>query len=142
MNSAQIFDILKKHPITRKEFFGVFTADRIVKPQRFPSSIVVNTDDHKGPGKHWIALYFPDHQTAHYFDSLGSLPSSYPLIHQFIQKNFKIVKTIISKKRPIQLGYETSCGPHVVYYLITKNILALPQYPDYYSKIFTYSLIN
>ena len=55
-----------------KNFRGVFMRDALPKRVRANESGVVNLDDSKGPGTHWVA-YKKRGRTVNYFDSYGNL---------------------------------------------------------------------
>lgn len=42
-----------------------------------PKFYVVNTDERRRPGKHWVLFYFPTEGPAEFFDVMGSLPDYY-----------------------------------------------------------------
>ena len=69
MNTIELNDILKKHI---DNFIGVFPSDKIPKiPRRRPVSLICNTDPSSKSGKHWVAFYFPNDDSApiEFFDS-------------------------------------------------------------------------
>jgi hypothetical protein len=126
MDSNQIYKILKSNPSTRRGFLGVFSADNLPETvKRFPSSLVVNTDKSAKPGIHWQAIFMPNRHTIEFFDSFGRGPSG--LIHDWIQKQRESTTRIVYhrtkkiKSSRLQNLMETSCGPHVIYFLVSRS---------------------
>ena len=71
MNTYQIEKALSR---LSGKTVGVFAADRIPLSLGFPSSIVVNTQEHWKAGEHWIAIYINKNGYGFYFDSYGLPP--------------------------------------------------------------------
>ena len=73
MNTAQIDQILRRDPICRRRFQGVFSVDTLPAQPRL---LVCNTDPSNQPGTHWIAISV-DGRTGRgeYFDSFGRSPT-------------------------------------------------------------------
>lgn len=55
MNTEEIENALKEY----RHFDGVFPADLIPKPQKYPYSVIVNYDTSQFPGTHWICFFYP-----------------------------------------------------------------------------------
>ena len=79
MDGAQIRNAIEKDKQASKGFLGVFAKDTIPKviPNRKPVFYIVNTDVACGPGKHWVAFYYPARGRPEFFDSLGKRPIDY-----------------------------------------------------------------
>lgn len=71
MNSLQILHCLRG---IENHTTGVYPADRIPKVLTKPIAIVVNTDGHKLPGAHWVAMYVDRSGHGWFFDSYGLPP--------------------------------------------------------------------
>lgn len=71
MNTVEISHALRG---LRCQSVGVFAADRIPLILEYPAGIVVNTDIHTKPGKHWVALYIDKKGHGTFFDSYGIAP--------------------------------------------------------------------
>ena len=94
--STTSIDYLARASIyTRPSFIGVYSLDTIDIPliqkrvfeEKRNTCLIVNTDRHCCPGKHWIAIYlFPADQSVEYFDSYGEKPVE--KIHEDILKIF------------------------------------------------------
>ena len=59
MITSQLESILRKDPITRQKFCGVYAEDRLPETlEQYPCGFIANTDPKGQPGKHWVAFYF------------------------------------------------------------------------------------
>ena len=77
MWSTEIENILK----TSKNFLGCFPLDELPYfPQRFPATLIVNTDTSIGNGDHWLALVLQKDK-CFYFDSFGL-----PIVEEYLLK--------------------------------------------------------
>ena len=147
MNSLQIEKVLSKNPYTRRLFKGVFAADTLRKFNEYPYCLVVNSDKQMEKGTHWLGLYIPKSDTIEYFDSLAS-GTVKPEIKKFLD-TFNHVK--MNKKR-VQSVYDTSCGHHVIYFLVhrckgfsydstIRKLNSMGPLSDYRVKLFVFHLI-
>ena len=81
---------IEKILVTSKNFLGCFPIDELpCFPQRFPASLIVNTDTSKGKGKHWLALVL-DRNKCFYFDSFG-LPILEENLLKFLEPHYNVV---------------------------------------------------
>lgn len=109
--------------ICGESFLGVFPSD--IQPQfkdeccKF--SLIFNTDNHKKPGSHFVAIY-GDKSKLFYFDSFGE-KCKYKLIKIFIKKNLKGRKYMYNTKC-IQDENSLLCGLFCIAFLnsLNKNI--------------------
>ena len=65
---------LKEDHKTRPMFYGVYPVDQLPRkrlPQTRPRIFIVNTDESRGRGKHWILIFLKKDYRAVYFDSFG-----------------------------------------------------------------------
>ena len=86
MWSTEIENIL----VTSKNFLGCFPLDKLPYfPQRFPASLIVNTDTSKGNGNHWLALVL-DKNKCFYFDSFG-LPVVEKYLLKYLEPHYNVV---------------------------------------------------
>jgi hypothetical protein len=75
--------------------------------------IVLNTDPHTAPGKHWTALFIDtDSQIVDFFDSAGNPPN---------KKVAKFIKCVFKNNRVAYQKGDTMCGIFCCYYLIKKT---------------------
>jgi hypothetical protein len=86
MNTKNILDFIANDPITKKDFIGVFARDQIPSKIKWPSSLIVNTDNINKYGEHWLAFYFLKNGNCYFFDPLGFSPK-YHNFENFIKKN-------------------------------------------------------
>lgn len=111
LTNKQLEDILCRVPALA--FCGVFPYDQIPRRvQRYPCSFVVNTDDSKKPGEHWISLYFDDESECQYFCPLGTEP--YGALFDFVTKNSH---RAYYNQTILQHPLSNLCGYYCVYHL-------------------------
>lgn len=114
MNAQTIKDILDPLP----GFLGVYPSDLLPKTiQRYPASIVVNLDNHKEEGSHWISIYFDGNKRAFYFDSFAMGPVV-PSIKCFMNNNS--LKRTYNRRR-LQALTSSVCGVYCVLYVIHRT---------------------
>lgn len=77
LNTIQLTKLLQKDKITSKIFKGVYPSDRLPTINSFPACLIINTDDSKGPGEHWVALYINSSGMGYFYDPFGINPSIY-----------------------------------------------------------------
>ena len=114
MDALQISTILRR--ALSSLFLGVYAADRLPTIAAFPAALVVNTDTAAKSGRHWMAMYMPDKRTVEYYDSYALPPNIH--IAAFLSK----FPNVLYNKKSIQAKYESSCGPHAIYFLIQRII--------------------
>ncbi|KAJ4452708.1 hypothetical protein PAPYR_13057 [Paratrimastix pyriformis] len=69
----EIDDIIHRGNV--KNFIGVFSRNTLPKTIKFDESGVINMDDDKGGGTHWVCYYNkPDEDYVVYYDSYGIDP--------------------------------------------------------------------
>ena len=116
MNTLQIKRALEHNRFTKKNFCGVFAADKIPKSfDTFPCGFVANTDPSTEPGTHWVAFYFSSPENGEFFDSYGHPPEYYG-------ESFTIYKPEIWNKRKIQSSWSEVCGQYCIFYLYHKSL--------------------
>ena len=69
MNNGQLNDVFLGYPVT------VCCMDEIKIHKG--SLVISNSDINKGPGKHWVAFYFPKRGPYEFFDSFGNRLEGY-----------------------------------------------------------------
>lgn len=118
MDSIQITRALKRDPMTRRAFIGVFACDKLPKTiSKYPACLVVNTDFYGNEGKHWLAMYIPDPGTLEFFDSFGRSPTFFKgHIVRFVSK----FPYVIHNDVPLQSLFSTVCGQFCIFYLYCK----------------------
>lgn len=84
LDTRTIDATLNKLAETRPHYLGCHPSDRIPVPRRFPASAVINLDNSREDGSHWVAYYAPSPGILWYFDSFGA-PATAPL-KRFLQR--------------------------------------------------------
>ena len=74
LNTRQLEAILRTDAYTRRTFRGVFARNMLPKTITYPACLVVNTETSRGPGEHWIALYYDQGGLCEFFDPYGLSP--------------------------------------------------------------------
>ena len=115
MNSLELYQMLTRDPATSVQFGSVCALDRLPKLiTRRPKLYVVNTQDSRGPGKHWLLLYFPRLGPAECFDSLGHGPKYYGWhLHCYLLRHGG---DYVTNKRRYQQAGTPTCGQFCLYY--------------------------
>jgi hypothetical protein len=116
MNSLQIENILKNNCHTKKYFKGVFSSNNIPLFEKYPYSLVANTDRQGTVGEHWVCIFVKNKNDAEYFDSLGENANSD--ISKYLS-NFENVK---QNRYKIQLPFSDSCGYYCIYFILNKSL--------------------
>ena len=108
MNNEQLKDVLLGYPVT------VCCADEIkIRKGRF---VISNTDTSQGPGKHWVAFYFPKRGPYEFFDSLGNRLEEYGVGFEK-----KLSKTYLKNFGQIQQSTSNVCGLYCAYYVMKRH---------------------
>ena len=81
-------------------------------PNKFPKSIIINTDQSNKPGDHWIAIVLTE-KHAYYFDSFG-LGIVDQQIRQFLLPRYS---SIIFNSLCIQHILSDKCGYYCIYFV-------------------------
>ena len=101
---------------------------------KFKGYVIVNFDDIKGPGTHWIALgMFED--TIEFFDPLGCDFLNWPnlpigLLKFLFQNSFQ--KTIVRIER-LQSSSSSVCGLYCIFYIIHRACFPLQTIINYFN---------
>jgi hypothetical protein len=135
MNAGSIIALLRSDQFARETFLGIAWNDSEFKINKFPASIIFNTDTYKGPGIHWCATYFIDEKNCEYFDPFGLPP--------FVQGTYDFSKVLANNSQtvrfsgfPVQDLDASTCGHHCVYFILlrSRNIPLKKILKDHYSK--------
>jgi hypothetical protein len=116
MNSLQIENILKNNCHTKKYFKGVFSSNNIPLFEKYPYTLVANTDRQGTVGEHWVSIFVKNKNSAEYFDSLGE--DANPDISKYLSK-FEKVKV---NRYKIQLPFSDACGYYCIYFILNKSL--------------------
>lgn len=109
MDTEELLESAKGIP----NFIGVFPLDRLpLSIKNMQGSMIVNTQTHKLPGLHWIAVYMGKF-IIDVFDPLGC---SYPptLINHLHKDNDRSVRY---NSKMIQNPFKPTCGQHCIRWL-------------------------
>lgn len=141
MNTMQLIKLLK----TYKDFQGVFPCDKIPKIKKKTFGVILNTDEAKKPGEHWVAFYVKNGKGEN-FDSFGLLPFN-KKIANFVK--LKSTKSFSWNKVQFQSKHSTTCGNHCVLFLACRfNGVTPKQFKNLFCKnsktndVLVYKLIN
>ena len=100
-----------------KNFKGVFPCDR-VKKLREGESLILNTDPHQLPGKHFVALTKKRGRII-YFDSLAEdMKIEFPELYRALQRR-GMLPVLPVLKSPIQAIDSNFCGLFCIDYILT-----------------------
>ena len=101
-------------------FAGVFAKNRL--PTNFPHDkpclLVANTDDHRKPGEHWVAIFIEaDRRYAEYFDSFGESP-----LKEFEDYMSTYADRIVCNEKQIQSVASKFCGHYTIMFCAFRAI--------------------
>ena len=99
-------------------FIDVVPCDRIPQLNKFPASLIINTDKHDEKGEHWVAIYISNRNIGYYFDSYG-LPPLNREIEVFLNQYTNGWKY---NSQTIQGLNSTKCGQFSVLFILLKTI--------------------
>ena len=117
MITSQLESILRKDPITRNKFCGVYAEDRLPETlEQYPCGFIANTDPKGQPGKHWVAFYFRSPQQGEFFDSYGHPPQFYS--DDFVVFLNEHCQEWIVNEKELQSLNSRFCGHYCIYYLM------------------------
>ena len=116
-----------------ESYLGTFPLDRLPDlPNKFPKSIIINTDQSNKPGDHWIAIVLTE-KHAYYFDSFG-LGIVDQQIQQFLLPRYS---SIIFNSLCIQHILSDKCGYYCIYFV--QNV---HNYKSYYKFLSHFMIDN
>lgn len=125
MNSEQISKILVNDSFTKDVFGGVHAKDLFEGIKSLKNRIfIVNTDDAKYSGSHWVAFNFLSTE-CEFFDSYGYPPDTYGFQHTL--QNYSVTYN----NKMLQSAKSSVCGQYCILFLLLRcrgysynNILA------------------
>lgn len=118
MNNKEISRIVQSDPRARRIFRGVYPRDQLPPSTTPNSAYIINTDHSRGPGEHWVCVWFDSQGGAEYFDSFG-LPPTLNAIQRFISDNS--IKSLKYNQRLCQSLVSSACGLYIIYYVLMKS---------------------
>jgi hypothetical protein len=106
----RLFEIVDKcKEMQIKNFKGVFSRDKLNENKKTNNEcLVLNIDDDKNPGTHWVALFIKN-DVSMYFDSFGFDPPEE--IKEYCKEK------LYSNTFKIQLPDEEICGHYCIFML-------------------------
>ena len=115
MNTHDLNKLLFRNPYTRNYFIGTFPACFSIRTRKKKYALIMNTDSHERPGKHWCG-WWVNNDHAIFFDSFGRPPThhSFPLEFYTLAKRFKTCRHV---RRAIQLPGTKSCGHYCFHFV-------------------------
>jgi len=102
------FDLIKYYNNVN-QFGGVYSRNNlpaVIEPKFY----IVNLDDAKGPGTHWVCIYNCNHNVCYFFDSFGVDPCVEVL--EFMKQSHK---KILGSTYQIQMLGTILCGYFCIY---------------------------
>lgn len=116
MNSKQIYSALRSHPVTTKQFIGIYPSDQLPDTVPWPCALVVNTDPHDKPGQHWVAIYVDQDGNADYFDSYGQDINTKSIL-DFVKMNSTDCSV---NDKQLQAPLTSVCGQYCIYFVLMR----------------------
>jgi len=113
MNGLDIERVLRRH--CHPEFLGIFARDNLPVIRRRPVLLVVNTDNSKKSGSHWVAMFI-DSNNGEFFDSLGQQP-----LVDFASFMNRYCSHWTYSDMQIQSISSYFCGHYVIYFCIQRK---------------------
>ena len=121
MKSKKIAKILRSNTLTKQVFRGVFPCDKIPSIAESTYAVIVNTDNSKKKGSHWILLYVSD-QTCIFIDSFGRSINSKLFPADFVRYVSKFIGLKKYRYNPkiVQGLLSDVCAEYCCYWLFKK----------------------
>ena len=122
LSNEELSRLAQADPTLAPYFVRVFASNHLPAflHRQGPQAYVVNTDPHRRPGRHWLALWMPGDDTCEVMDSFG-LPleqyGSQPL-EAWLARHWKAVDT---NWVSLQALTSWTCGHNVLMYLMLKS---------------------
>ncbi len=126
--------ILSNDTECKKSFKGALSKDEFPKKISYPSCFVINTKPRTHYGEHWLALYFDENKSCHFFDSYGLPPTNYGLETKINQTS---LNCYYNDKR-LQ-GNSNYCGLYCILYLL---FVCRNKKNEFYSSFFNDYFLN
>jgi len=111
LTGADIYSFARRVPIPF--FRGIYLRDTLPRRARENESAILNLDDTRGPGTHWVA-YKKRGAHATYFDSYGNLRPPKELVRYLCSSG---VKRIRYNQKRHQRRSPWNCGHHSLRFL-------------------------
>ena len=116
MNTFELAKAMHMAP----DFYGVVPCCEIEQYKKHKVvGLIVNTDPHNKPGRHWIALYKKG-KTLNFFDSFGREMQDFAEPFASIMNDFAAGCKVKSNKMQYQNVFSDTCGRWTLYYILSK----------------------
>ena len=116
LSNNDIDRALNKVPEVRAIYQGAYPHNRLhTLHLSLPAMLVVNTDPHNLPGKHWISIYINANRQGEVFDSLAS-----PLSNHIIRFMNTWTRHWVTNSNMYQHPLSQACGIFVIYHLTNR----------------------
>ena len=120
MSNLSNYDIeraLRKVPHVWNMYEGVYAHDQLpnLYLTHVPTFIVINTDSHNLPGRHWISIYIDVNRRGEVFDPLAS-----PLSTHVMRFMNRWTRQWITNSNVYQHPLSQACGVFVLYHLVNR----------------------
>ena len=103
-----------------KHFGGVVSADKLPYTiKRRPTAYIVNTDESKQPGRHWVVFYFPSRGPVEFFDSMGRPPDYY--YRRFKRVLLNNGRHFMYNDKRLQQQGTVTCGQYCIFYIVHRS---------------------
>ena len=110
MNTSEILNILEQDSKIKPVLEGVFCRDKLPAVSKLPLALAANTDSSKGPGEHWIGIFFPIDGQPMYWDSYGLAPRHKEFVKYLgRQYDYNDVQ--------LQSPFSSACGQYSIFFL-------------------------
>ena len=111
----------------RQQFAGIYPHDRLPPSltfllnsergqNRLPLTLIINTDSHNLPGRHWIAIYIDVNRRGEVFDTLTTPISSH--VSRFMNR---LCRQWVHNRLIYQHPLSAYCGVYVLFYVLQRS---------------------
>jgi len=114
MNANELRHYLDNNDCTKRYFRGVYACDNIKEYRKYPYFIIVNTDNARKEGEHWLVLFYTQPLMLEIFDSLGMDLKAYKCLSIYLAKTPQ--RQIERNDRLLQSPFSNLCGAHCLLY--------------------------
>jgi hypothetical protein len=105
MDERELREKIKKDPEMRSCVWGVFARDELPETL-LPGGYIVNSNDRRSAGQHWMGVYVTEDGMKEFMDPLGKKPQDYGIDLKAMYYS-----------APVQSKDSISCGLYVLYFL-------------------------
>ena len=118
MDTALLYRAMYEDKNIRRQLGGVLAADIFCDQIKRPGFYIVNSDELRSPGKHWIAFYV-NKDCTEYFDSFGNPPEFYQTYFRaFLNTQVQGYKYSMTR---LQQSGTLTCGHFCLFYCFYRS---------------------